>query len=84
MEEEICCICLSEFKNKEIVKKLECGHFYHKSCIDSWIVSSTKNYTYFCPLCKYIHIRAPIVVKKKEDIFLAFVISYDRFLMIKI
>lgn len=50
---EACSICMGNFtlfgdegKNNP-VKKLPCNHFYHKDCIQSWIVSGNT----LCPLC---------------------------------
>jgi E3 ubiquitin-protein ligase RHA2 len=35
--DEKCTICLSEYKNGEIVKRLRCKHFFHSECIDPWL-----------------------------------------------
>ena len=34
---EECTICLEEFKNKQILRKLKCGHMFHTKCIDKWL-----------------------------------------------
>jgi hypothetical protein len=34
---EECTICLEEFKNKQILRKLKCGHMFHIKCIDKWL-----------------------------------------------
>jgi hypothetical protein len=31
-----CTICLEEFSTYSTVRKLNCGHVYHKNCIDVW------------------------------------------------
>lgn len=41
-----CSICLVDFIGGEVVRKLPCGHYFHDSCIDSWL-GRNKN----CPLC---------------------------------
>ncbi|KAI8319760.1 hypothetical protein GQ54DRAFT_252108, partial [Martensiomyces pterosporus] len=43
-----CSICLLVFSVSEDVRILDCGHYFHKSCIDSWL---TKHST-LCPVCK--------------------------------
>jgi hypothetical protein len=45
-EDPSCCICLCEYEEKETLIQLNCGHVYHKSCIDSWCQNHTR-----CPLC---------------------------------
>ncbi|ESW18472.1 hypothetical protein PHAVU_006G043800 [Phaseolus vulgaris] len=48
-EEEIdlCIICQDEYKNKEEIGILQCGHEYHADCVRRWL--QEKN---VCPLCK--------------------------------
>ena len=45
-EDPSCCICLCEYEEGETLIQLNCGHVYHKSCIDSWCQNHTR-----CPLC---------------------------------
>ena len=42
-----CTICLEEYKENDDLYQLQCGHYYHKECIDDWLL---KNQT--CPLCR--------------------------------
>jgi hypothetical protein len=44
-----CGICMDSFYDGEMVKKLPCGHIYHKDCLNQWIL--TKNN---CPFCDKI------------------------------
>lgn len=44
----MCCVCLEEICEKQIVRKLPCDHLYHKSCIDTWLEKSKQ-----CPVDKY-------------------------------
>lgn len=46
-EEEKCAICITEFEEKEKVKKLPCKHLFHVSCVDTWLVQNSH-----CPICK--------------------------------
>lgn len=43
-----CSICLSAFEPDDVCRELPdpCAHCFHKECIDSWFVKSSK-----CPLC---------------------------------
>ncbi|OEL32037.1 E3 ubiquitin-protein ligase MBR1 [Dichanthelium oligosanthes] len=42
-----CVICLEEYRFKDSVGKLKCGHDYHADCIKKWL--QVKN---VCPICK--------------------------------
>ncbi|CAG4970808.1 unnamed protein product [Parnassius apollo] len=44
---ENCPICLKEFKVKEKAKKMPCEHFFHPTCILTWL-----NKTNSCPFCR--------------------------------
>ena len=47
-EHKECSICLEQIEKKDEIKKLlNCNHYFHKSCIDTW--SRTNN---TCPLCR--------------------------------
>lgn len=47
MDQETCPICQIKFEVQSSVRVLECGHFYHKDCIDEWF-QTQKN----CCICK--------------------------------
>ena len=34
---ELCSICLASIKQGDLVRKLNCSHFFHKDCIDGWL-----------------------------------------------
>ncbi|CAN6463011.1 unnamed protein product [Victoria cruziana] len=43
-----CCVCLSRFDDKEILRLLpKCKHAFHITCIDRWLESHSS-----CPLCR--------------------------------
>ncbi len=52
MSDDICCICLSGFKNKS-VKELSCGHKIHFQCFMELVMR--KNLFIECPLCRDIN-----------------------------
>ncbi|KAG1468338.1 hypothetical protein G6F56_003887 [Rhizopus delemar] len=43
----VCCICLSDYKENDILCKLQCEHYFHRICITDWLMISRE-----CPLCK--------------------------------
>jgi len=42
-----CPICIAHFEKNEELKSLPCVHFYHKECIDRWLMVG-----HSCPVCK--------------------------------
>ena len=51
--EDICSICIEEFKNEDHVVKFNCQHIFHKNCIQPWLISQLdNNETPLCPMCK--------------------------------
>lgn len=57
-----CSICLCEFQVKDRVKRLPCGHLFHKACLDPWFLDVTSS----CPVCKQ-HITRQGMVPKEKD-----------------
>jgi hypothetical protein len=47
-EENTCSICMEEYEKFDDIRELVCFHFYHKKCIDYWLVERRK---ITCPLC---------------------------------
>ncbi|EPB81927.1 hypothetical protein HMPREF1544_11348 [Mucor circinelloides 1006PhL] len=46
-EDAMCCICLAEYQDQDLLCRLWCGHHFHKSCLTEWLALNRK-----CPLCK--------------------------------
>jgi hypothetical protein len=42
-------VCCDEFEAEEEVRALPCLHFYHRECIDQWLM-----YHRQCPICKHV------------------------------
>ncbi|XP_008256498.1 E3 ubiquitin-protein ligase RNF133 [Oryctolagus cuniculus] len=42
-----CVVCFELYKPNDIVRILTCKHFFHKNCIDPWILAHGT-----CPMCK--------------------------------
>jgi len=45
----ICCVCLDNFGNDDVLRHLKCEHYFHKDCLDTWLKVKLE-----CPLCKKI------------------------------
>lgn len=43
-----CNICLSDFKDEDLIRLIKCVHIFHKDCIDPWLL----NESYSCPVCR--------------------------------
>lgn len=41
-----CSICLCDFKANTLLRRLPCGHDFHRRCVDQWLSRSKR-----CPLC---------------------------------
>jgi len=44
---ETCSVCITEVESGETIRKLTCGHKFHKDCVDTWL-----NQNITCPVCK--------------------------------
>ena len=44
--ENECAICLEFFDAGEYVRVLDCGHYYHQKCVDTWLQREKQ-----CPKC---------------------------------
>lgn len=50
---ENCSICLEKIRENTTIRKLFCGHKFHKSCIDEWLYPLYHNdHDLLCPLCR--------------------------------
>lgn len=47
LNEEICNVCLEEYKIGQISNKLDCGHCFHDKCILQWLKMRNT-----CPVCR--------------------------------
>lgn len=48
LEEEMCSICLDEYRQNDKCCHLPCQHTFHSSCIAKWLTERSST----CPLCK--------------------------------
>ncbi|XP_063097573.1 RING finger protein 148 [Cavia porcellus] len=45
--EDTCVVCFDAYKPQDVVRILTCKHFFHKTCIDPWLLAHRT-----CPMCK--------------------------------
>jgi hypothetical protein len=45
---DYCSICLDNFNEMTILRKLICNHSFHIECIEKWLSENTN-----CPMCRY-------------------------------
>ncbi|KAG6404508.1 hypothetical protein SASPL_136757 [Salvia splendens] len=51
-----CAVCLGDYKESEEVRLMpECGHVFHRSCIDPWLVIHPT-----CPICRNTPVAAVV------------------------
>ncbi|XP_069468832.1 E3 ubiquitin-protein ligase RNF128 [Ambystoma mexicanum] len=46
-EGDSCAVCIDNYKPNDVVRILTCNHFFHKACIDPWLLEHRT-----CPMCK--------------------------------
>jgi len=47
LSEKQCTVCMENFVRDDQIRRLNCLHCFHKSCIDQWLDRSKR-----CPICK--------------------------------
>ncbi|KAI9012464.1 hypothetical protein DFJ74DRAFT_591708, partial [Hyaloraphidium curvatum] len=45
-EDATCVICLSSYEPGDVLRRLPCGHHFHRACVDEWLGVAGR-----CPLC---------------------------------
>lgn len=52
-EGNACSICLEKYELDQNIEVIDCGHYYHKSCLTDWKRQRAKeNKTLSCPDCR--------------------------------
>ncbi|CAG9330572.1 RNF167_3 [Blepharisma stoltei] len=51
--EPVCTICLTDFKNGDVVRITKCMHIFHSKCIEEWLLSTNHPK---CPDCNKIYV----------------------------
>ncbi|GMH59480.1 hypothetical protein TL16_g02836 [Triparma laevis f. inornata] len=61
---EVCCICLKGFGHKgNNVRKIQCGHFFHMSCLTEVLKRASGTTKAKCPICRQPALKG----SEKED-----------------
>jgi hypothetical protein len=47
-EDSNCSICLMDLVKDDYYYKINCGHFFHRKCLEKWL----EEYNYVCPVCR--------------------------------
>jgi len=55
-DEEECTLCLETLEAGSELRQLDCGHFFHRACVDDWLVRARN-----CPLCQQDVLTKPAV-----------------------
>jgi len=45
-----CAICFGDYDEGDVVRKLQCGHHFHQSCVDRWLLQHQNH----CPFCNAV------------------------------
>jgi hypothetical protein len=46
-QDAVCSICLENYEDNDVLRKLPCKHLFHEACLDEWLGLNAS-----CPLCK--------------------------------
>ena len=61
-----CSLCLQSVSRGQVVRRLRCGHSFHLSCIDRWLIFGQRNHAVrCCPLCR----SNPLVDQVRHEVF---------------
>lgn len=63
MQADACSICIEGFHVGDSIRRLACGHAFHISCIDLWLVRQAS-----CPLCKQKVIPCGGICRKTQTV----------------
>lgn len=64
--EEECSICLLKFEEGVEIRELNCGHYFHRVCLDKWVGHGQVT----CPLCRNYLRLPPIVADFHQELLL--------------
>ena len=51
IDNDRCLICSSKFNQNDVIRKLECGHIYHKLCLEIFCQSQKNENFPICLIC---------------------------------
>jgi len=48
LQDDICTICQDNIESNEVRRITQCGHYFHRNCIDTWFQRNVQ-----CPTCRH-------------------------------
>jgi hypothetical protein len=60
----VCSICLEKILENDVSNKLDCKHYFHKTCLSKWMGIKTQKMSTCCPMCRK---KILCLDKKKEE-----------------
>ncbi|KAE8584473.1 hypothetical protein XENTR_v10020980 [Xenopus tropicalis] len=57
-----CAVCIEPYKPSDVVRILTCNHFFHKNCIDPWLLEHRT-----CPMCKCDILKSLGIAEDEEE-----------------
>ncbi|KAL0994206.1 hypothetical protein UPYG_G00119220 [Umbra pygmaea] len=61
-EADTCAVCIDAYKSGDVLTVLTCSHFFHKTCIEPWLLEHRT-----CPMCKCDILKALGVEHPEEE-----------------
>uniref|UniRef100_A0A673WEW0 Ring finger protein 128a n=1 Tax=Salmo trutta TaxID=8032 RepID=A0A673WEW0_SALTR len=59
---DTCAVCIDAYKSGDVLTILTCNHFFHKTCIEPWLLEHRT-----CPMCKCDILKALGVEQPEEE-----------------
>ncbi|KAJ8348847.1 hypothetical protein SKAU_G00274360 [Synaphobranchus kaupii] len=59
---DTCAVCIEAYKPGDVLSILTCNHFFHKTCIEPWLLEHRT-----CPMCKCDILKALGIEQPEED-----------------
>jgi hypothetical protein len=80
MTDAICCkCCATPCTAANRLHHMECGHVFHRDCIEGWMEKSVMGEGFHCPLCrKRCAVFPHIWIKDKTFLMMAYILSLLR------
>ncbi|XP_062201288.1 uncharacterized protein LOC133903841 [Phragmites australis] len=58
-----CCVCISTCRDGEEMRRLPCGHAFHRDCVDRWLARCRRT----CPLCR-LHVGGVWLMEEQHQL----------------
>jgi hypothetical protein len=51
---DLCCICLEAKRDRQMLRKMGCGHDFHRGCFDSWFEFQSTRHRVMCSMFRWV------------------------------